>query len=267
MTTDPGTRASWHNPYDFDGLPARIDAARKIFRQAGVDAMVVCGDVTHAGDEESARTALASLSVGPDCPVLVVAGNHDLLDGDGRLERSLPPGCRMLRANPVERGAVRLAGVPIARDIENRAPRWTGDGDLLEEGQATVVASHYPVISRAERLRALGLAYPRDLGNRADLCDRVAGGEPAIVLSGHIHARESHARSRVLQLSAGALIEAPYEAAIVDVHVWRRFVLVRRRAQALGPPPAGPDPVLAPANEAWVFAVGRWRAAGPRRQR
>jgi predicted phosphodiesterase len=259
MTMDPATRASWHNPYDFAGLPSRIDAVGDAFRRAGVDAAVVGGDVTHAGDAESARAALERLETGLDRQVLVVAGNHDLLECDDRLERSMPGGCRMLPEKPVDIGAVRLAGVPVAREAETRAARWTGTGELVDDARVTVLASHFPVISRAERLRELGLAYPRDLGNREELHRRVAAGGPAIVLSGHIHARESHAEGRVLQLSAGALVEAPYEAAIVDVSAWRRFVRVRRRTLELGPPPAGPDPVLAPSDETWIFAAGAWR--------
>jgi len=258
MTMDPATRASWHNPYDFAGLPSRIDAARQAFARAGVDAAIVCGDVTHAGDAESVRAALGRLRTGLDCPVLVVAGNHDLLECDDRLERSMPVGCRMLPGEPVDVGAGRVVGVPVARDAVTRALCWTGAGELVDHGRVTVLASHFPVISRAERLRELGLAYPRDLGNREELYRQVADGGPAIVLSGHIHARESHAQGKVLQLSAGALVEAPYEAAIVDVSLWRRLVRVRRRAHVLGPPPAGPDPVLAPPDETWIFAAGSW---------
>ncbi|HKP20237.1 MAG TPA: metallophosphoesterase [Thermoleophilaceae bacterium] len=267
MTMDPATRASWHNPYDFAGLPGRIDAVRDVFRRAGVDAAVVCGDVTHAGDSEAVRAALGRLKAGLDRPVLVVAGNHDMLESDDGLERSMPDGCRMLPPEPFALGAVRLAGVPVARDPETRTPRWTGAGELVGDGRVSVVASHFPVISRARRLRELGLAYPRGLGNREELYRHVCGGGPVVVLSGHIHARESHAEGRVLQLSAGALVEAPYEAAIVDVSVRRWLVRVRRRVQVLGPPPAGPDPVLAPADETWIFTAGCWWRARPWRRR
>lgn len=267
MTMDPATRASWHNSYDFAGLPSRIDAVRETFRRAGVDAAIVCGDVTHRGDEESVRAALGRLEAGLDRPVLVVAGNHDLLaSGDG-MERSLPAGCRMLPPEPFDLDGARLAGVPVAREADTRTPFWPGPGELVEDGRVTVLASHFPVISRAERLRELGLAYPRDLGNREELHRHIACDGPVIVLSGHIHARESHAEGSVLQLSAGALVEAPYEAAIVDVSVRRWFVRVRRRVQVLGPPPAGPDPVLAPADETWIFAAGRWWRGRPWRRR
>jgi hypothetical protein len=63
----------------------------------------------------------------------------------------------------------------------------------------------------------------------------------------------------VLQLSAGALIEAPHEIAIVDVEPGR----ARRRIQVLGPRVAPHDPVLAAADETWEFAGSppRWGSA------
>jgi predicted phosphodiesterase len=259
MTMDPARRASWHNAYDFAGLPDRIDAAREAFRRARVDAAIACGDITHDGDEESTRAALGRLSAGLGRPLFVVAGNHDLLERDDQLERCLPRECRMLAAQATGARGIHLSGVPVARDPDTRRSAWTGAGELVDGARVSVLASHFPVVSRADRLRKLGLKYPSDLSNRAELCERVADAGPAIVLSGHIHARESHAQSSVLQLSAGALIEAPYEVAIVDVRARRRRIRVRRRIAALGPPPAGPDPVLAPADETWTFFVGSWR--------
>ena len=78
------------------------------------------------------------------------------------------------------------------------------------------MVSHFPVLSREARLRERGLKYAGDLTNVGALHRRVAGRQPVVVLSGHIHARETHAEGNVLQLSAGALIEPPHEIAIVD---------------------------------------------------
>jgi hypothetical protein len=122
-----------------------------------------------------------------------------------------------------------------------------------------VVASHFPVLSRARRFAEAGLRYPRGLANRAQLRERLSGQAPVVVLCGHLHGRESHASGNVLQLCAGALIEAPYEAAIVDVTAPDEGAQVHRDAQSLGPPPAGPDPVLAPAEESWIFDGEAWR--------
>jgi predicted phosphodiesterase len=262
MTLDPAASAAWHNPYDFAGLPGRIDAVGAVSRRAGVDAVVACGDLTHRGDEASARAVLERLSAQLDCPVMVVAGNHDLLERDDQLERCLNGKGELLPATGLEAVGVRLAGVPIERHPELRASRWTGTGELAGEGQVSVVASHFPVISRAGRLAELGLACPRGLANRRALHERLLGGGPVVVLSGHLHARESHAEDNILQLSAGALVEAPYELAIVDVRAEGAAVRVRRCVHELGPPPAGPDPVLAPADEAWSFSpAAGWRVA------
>lgn len=250
LTLDTAQRASWHNPFDFSGVPARIDAARAAFDRAGVDAVVCCGDVTHDGDEGSARAALERLSARLEPPLLIVAGNHDCLERDDLLED-------VLSADGVELGGVRVAGVAIERHPEEMF-RWTGAGDYAGAG---VVVSHFPVLSRAERLAEHGLAYPGDLTNRSALHQRVLGEHPVVVLSGHIHARDSHARDGVLQLSAGALVEAPYEIAIVDVRVDGTEVRVRRRVQELGGPAVAGAPVLAPADETWWFDAGGWRCA------
>jgi hypothetical protein len=131
----------------------------------------------------------------------------------------------------------------------------------VTNGSLTVVASHFPVISRARRFAETGLRYPRGLANRAELCERLSGKAPVVVLCGHLHGRDSHASGNVLQLCTGALVEAPYEAAIVEVTGSDERARVRRHAESLGPPPAGPDPVLAPADESWIFDGAAWRPA------
>jgi predicted phosphodiesterase len=262
LTLDPARRASWHNEYDFAGVPSRIDAARASFDRAEVDAVIACGDLTHAGDEASTRAVLERLSAGSRRPVLVVAGNHDMLERADQLERCLPDGgsCELLAGHPLEADGVRVTGVPVERDPDAGTARWTGGADPVNGGSLTVVASHFPVISRARRFAEAGLRYPRGLANRAQLRERLSGRAPVVVLCGHLHGRESHASGNVLQLCAGALVEAPYEAAIVEVTGSDEGAHASRHAESLGPPPAGPDPVLAPAEESWTFDGGAWGA-------
>jgi predicted phosphodiesterase len=263
LTLDPARRASWHNEYDFAGLPGRIDAARASFERVGVDAVIACGDLTHAGDEASTRAVLERLSGGSGPPVLLVAGNHDMRERDDQLERCLTGSCELLAGRSLESDGVRVTGVPVERDPDSGTLRWTGGADPVSNGSLTVVASHFPVLSRARRFAEAGLRYPRGLANRAELSDRLSGTAPVVVLCGHLHGRESHASGNVLQLCTGALVEAPYEAAIVDVTDSAGAVRVRRHAESLGPPPAGPDPVLAPAEESWIFDDETWRARPP----
>jgi predicted phosphodiesterase len=257
-TADPRARAAWHNAFDFAGLPARIDAARAAFARDRVDAVVACGDITHAGDDVSARAALARLSAGLERPVLVVPGNHDCLEREDQLERC---GWELLTAAGVEVDGVRLAGVAIERDPEAGTFRWSRSGQFVRDERVNLVASHFPVLARAERLAEHGLAHPGDLTNRRALHECLGGGGPSIVFSGHIHARDAHARNAMLQLSAGALVEAPYEVTIVDVRVVGAQVRARRVCRSLGPPATGLDPVLAPADEIWAFGRGGWRRA------
>lgn len=261
LTLDPARRASWHNEYDFAGVPQRIDAARASFDRAAVDAVIAGGDLTHAGDEPSTRAVLGRLSGGSSRPVLVVAGNHDMLVRADQLERCLPDGgsCELLAARSLEADGGRVTGVPVERDPEAGTSRWTGGAQPVSNGSLTVVVSHFPVISRARRFAEAGLRYPRGLANRAELFERLRGRAPVVVLCGHLHARESHASGNVLQLCTGALVEAPYEAAIIEVTGSDEGARVRRHAESLGPPPAGPDPVLAPAEESWTFDDEAWR--------
>ena len=243
-TTDPETRAAWHGPYDFASLAERVERTRAAFRSARVDAVVVAGDVANAGDVASAEAALDRLASGLGRPLLVVAGNHDCDERDDMLAGLHAP----LTGTEVD--GIRVAGVPIQRG-DDALFHWTG----ALSGGARVVVSHFPVLSREARLAERGLKYAGDLGNRAQLEQRVAGDGPVIVVSGHIHARETHAAGNLLQFSAGALIEAPHEIAIVDLEPGR----ARRRVSVLGPRVAAHDPVLAPADEAWAFDRGEWR--------
>jgi predicted phosphodiesterase len=241
-STDPDARGAWHGPFDFAALPGRLDRARAAFRRARVDAVVVAGDLANSGDVASARAVLDHLSSGLGRPLLVVAGNHDCDERDDMLAGLGD----VLSATEV--GGERVVGVPIAS--EGGCLRWTGE---LADG--AVVVSHFPVLSRERRLLDRGLKYARDLTNRAALADRVAGDGPVVVLSGHIHARETSAQGTVLQLSAGALIEPPHEIAVVDIEAGR----ARRRVYLLGPRVTPRDPVMAPSDETWVFDRSGWR--------
>jgi predicted phosphodiesterase len=253
---DPACRASWHNRFDFEGLPARLRSARGWFDAEAVDAIVVAGDLTHDGDLRSARAACVPLAGG--APVLVVAGNHDCLQHHDELPRSLPDGAAMLGGAGLQLGGRRVAGIAIAPDRDNAAHRWTA-APPDDRAPAAVVVSHFPVLSRAERLAERGLAYPGDLANRRALRERLGGRGPVVVLSGHIHAREACADGTIIQLSAGALVEPPHEVAVVDLDAATAGVRVRRRVRCLGPGSAVRDPVLAPPDETWRFSHGAWR--------
>ncbi len=132
-----------------------------------------------------------------------------------------------------------------------RAATW-GDAPVL-------LGSHFPVLSRAQVVRAAGLPYAGDLVNRervaAPLLARAA---PTVVVCGHLHVREGVADGALLQVACGALIEPPFEATLLDLREDGAGLAVNRTAHELGRAEERRDPRLAPAEEAWRFAGGRW---------
>jgi predicted phosphodiesterase len=264
VSLDPERRASWHNEYDFAGLGQRLRAAAELFAAEGAGIVLALGDLAHDGDAQSLEAALSPLTGGP--PLHVVGGNHDgarptaalaALELDGvRL-----PGWRALRTTDV----VRTAALRVER---RAARRWTaarppamatwGDGAVL-------LASHFPVLSRAAEVHARDLPYAGDLLDRSALAARLlARAAPTIAVCGHLHVRESVASGALLQIACGALIEPPFEATILELEAGGDTLRVTRRAHELGAARERRDPRLSPAEETWSFSPrGGWRRSRP----
>jgi predicted phosphodiesterase len=223
----PRPGAGWQNPYDFAGLRARLDAARERFAAERVDAICLLGDLSDDGDAASTGAVLEAVAgCGP--PVHAVAGNHD-----ERLDpRTLPD------------------AVAATRNVT------LADGPL--PGEPRVALSHYPLLDRRARLEAAGLLYAGGHPEGDAPADRLrADCAPTLVLCGHLHVRESHADGPLLQLACAALIEYPFEVALVDVEPEEVRI---RRVPLREPGPIGRDPVLAPAAERFRHDGRAWRA-------
>jgi Calcineurin-like phosphoesterase len=240
----------WHNAYDFAGTRARLSCAVEHFNRESVDHVVLLGDLTHRGDQESldaGATALAS-STGR---LWAAPGNHDAADlrrtlGVGGADR-VADAVRMivLDIEPTDRGATFCA---------RNGPDLASWGDDL-----TFFASHYPLVSRATELAALGLPYPGDLAGREHLLralvDRPA---PTIVLSGHLHIRDSTAVGPVLQLFFPALVEHPFECSILQLGDHEGLPVLQRISIPLHSEPFVRNPVFSPAVERWEFDGTTW---------
>lgn len=257
LAAEPHPRAAWHNAYDFHGLPARIDAAVTAFEQAGVDAICLIGDLTHDGSLD-ALAPLADRLAGVTVPVLVASGNHD--PGCSALVRALP------HARPVAPegellGEWRLAGVQIEAG-QLFGARLHGLPPVDEWGEdPLVLLSHFPVMSLASPLALRGMPYPGDVLERDLLADMLARREaPAVVLSGHIHARASAREGAILQIVQGALVEAPYECSVIELGDGR---VMRRSVELAGPSPDGCPPVLVTSPDTYALVDGVWRPALP----
>lgn len=234
----------WINDYDAEGLAGRVDAALRWFADEDVDLIVVAGDVVEEPDARAFDEILPALTA-PGLPVAAVGGNHDTDAAGLAGEKAAEHGVAWLD------GAGDLVGVGVSRAEAGFRGELRGSGGI--------VVSHFPLIGQRERLAAAGLPYPGDLANRAELlADVAAGGEPVVVLSGHIHTRVSATEGAVLQLGSGALIEPPFDAAVVRVSA--DAASVEKVVRRLGPR-AERDPVLAPERETWTWTGDGWRAA------
>ncbi|HET7043993.1 MAG TPA: metallophosphoesterase [Gaiellaceae bacterium] len=226
LAPEPRPGARWQNLYDFEGLRGRLDAALARFAAERVDAICLLGDLSDDGDAASTEAVLEAVGAcGP--PVFVVGGNHDERLDPATLEDAL---------ESVEN--VTLAGGPLP--CEQR-----------------VVLSHYPLLDRRARLEAAGLLYAGDHPAGAARAERLrADGDSTVVLCGHLHVRESHADGPILQLACAALIEYPFEVALLDADPGAVRI---RRIPLAGPGEIERDPVLAPAAETFRFDGRRWQ--------
>lgn len=258
----------WHNPHDFRGVPERLAAALGWFSERSVDVIAIGGDLAHGGD---VGALAAVVEVCRDCsaPVVIVAGNHDVAPDEGALRRAVDtaaaPRDILLSALGFMHHGIRVAGVSVAE-----TDGWFGARlqELPPSGawgaDAVVLVSHFPLLSRAALLSEHGFPYPGDLLDRSDAANALlCRPAPTVVLSGHIHARDSHAQGPVLQFSQGALVEAPYECALVEVSRADDGALwVWRDSGRMAPSDVAREPVFAPALEAWRFDGAQWRLEG-----
>jgi predicted phosphodiesterase len=236
----------WHNEWDFEGLPERLAATAE--HLAETDLIVLAGDISSGGDLDSIIHVLGELS---GVPLVAVTGNHDVDEGEGVLAAAVSDGSALAQPAGVVHGPLRVSGVQVMAEGDGYAT-VVGPETAAWGGGLAVFVSHFPAISRAEMFAEEGFKYPGDLNDREAVLEPLAErSAPTVVLCGHIHARDSHAEGRVLQLVGGALIEAPYECAIVDVD--EEAMTVTRQAHPLRGPAVERSPVFAPERETWRF--------------
>lgn len=268
MTEPPASQAAWHGGGEFAGVLDRLDAALEHFAAEEVDCVVVSGDLSHRGDRESLEQVLRALRTAA-APVVVVAGNHDVGEDPDGLARALQavgdPNLSLVGPEGGELAGIKLAGVQVGE-----AEAWFGarlrehpSVEALGAGPVVFV-SHYPVLSLAVPVAAAGLPYPGDLLDREELATTLLRRPaPTVVIGGHVHARAAIAEGVVLQLSVGAVVEPPFECAVIDVEADSDGGLsVRRRCIRLLASAARLEPVFSPEDETWRFGAGSWQSTG-----
>jgi len=261
----PASAVAWHGGGEFAGVLDRLAAAVEHFDAERVDRIVIAGDLTHHGDHDSLRDVLSALSSSRS-PVGIVSGNHDVGDDSEALDLALRhrayPLLSLLDPTAVDEAGVALAGVHVGEAEGWFGARLRAHPSVQDLGTGpAVLVSHYPVLSLAVPISAAGLPYPGDLLDREELATALGKRRaPTLVLSGHIHARASLAEGPLLQLSTGALIEPPYECAVIDVESGPGDGLtVTRRCLSLLESRHRLQPIFAPEQESWRFESGVWQ--------
>lgn len=248
----PNRQNAWINPYDPAGTLHRIGRALAWFQEEAVDLIVVTGDAVERPEPEAFDGVFRALAAAR-APVAFVAGNHDWDDSTLARGKAAEHGILVLDSRPLDGlGLLAITAEPV--DAGARRFRAVGRPDA---GAPGVIASHFPLLSEAERLAAAGLPYPGDLVNRDEIADFLhRGAAHFLVLSGHIHARCSRSAGGMLQFSCGALIEPPHEAAIVTIGASLEWV--ERAVRRLGAH-SEVEPVFSDDFERWESTDAGWQ--------
>jgi hypothetical protein len=266
--------AGWHNPYRLADAHERLDVALAHPLLDGVDVIAVLGDLAHFGDRTSVRYVVDAVANGGR-PAVLLSGNHDVLTPGVRLEDEVRARAASHVLSPLastpDAPAVKaflaagagLAVHEVTAMTDRRAQPFDVDGRRLAHADPAtnvdVWLTHFPLLTLEARCRNAKLLYSAHLDYLAPpppVVPTSAG--PVVVLSGHLHLRAITHEANVLQLAFAALVEAPYEIAVVDIDV--EGASVSYRCESVRPPDAERLPVLDPPAGRWSFdaASGRW---------
>lgn len=217
IAPDYAAPISWHSPLLLETAGARYTEALRLLSEQSVDAVVLLGDLTHLGDAPSCDE-LVRLSDATPAPMLWVLGNHDVVPSTTAIAEALERRGPDAPARLAGAAAHSVAGIPVyGVGIE------PGEGtevyvarEIPVPAETSIVLTHFPVVSRAEEFAERGVRYAGDLENRAEV-ERALAGHPTLVLCGHLHTRGVVLAGDTLQVSFGALVEEPFDVAVLDV--------------------------------------------------
>jgi hypothetical protein len=260
--------ASWHNEYRLEDSLARFTAALDHPLCANADALAVLGDLVHYGDERSLR-AVADTAKSDDMPVLLISGNHDVLEAGVRVT----PFVGGVASSPLASTSISaIASLADKADLDLVVHEVTGVTDRREQpfdvtavgsssGERPVVLlSHFPIGSLEREARDAGLLYSGHLDQLAPL--EFTAHTPTVALSGHQHLRGVAVDGPLLQIVFAALVEAPYEVAAVDIEAGDKGQLrVEYESASVREIDKPHVPVLAPDRGAFTWDGAAWTAS------
>lgn len=262
-TTVPAFHVEYGNT---DTLTIYQLALRRCVRE-GADGLVLLGDLSHSGDEESLEAGVRTAAE-TELAVWIVSGNHDCFSREEALADTVRRvGAENVRLLTPDGEAVaervRLAGFSVTSGSWGYAAGSTGRPDVSgwEDDECVVWVTHYPAVSFSEEVSAAGLVYGDDLEDLEEVTRPLLGREPpTVVVSGHVHVRAARVEGPVLQVSCAALVEPPLEVTFLDVEPQGDRVEVRRESAPLAPSLAVRPPAFSPPEQGWAFESGAWRS-------
>jgi hypothetical protein len=134
--------------------------------------------------------------------------------------------------------------------------------DADPAGGLDVLLTHFPVLTLEDRCRDAALLYSGHLAILAPPPPVMpAADRPVVVLSGHLHLRGVTTEANMLQIVFAALVEPPYEVAVVEIDVDQPSLTYR--CGSVVEPDAERLPVLDPPSGRWAFdpSARRWSAS------
>jgi hypothetical protein len=219
-TTVPAFHVEYGNT---DTLTTYQLALRRCVRE-GVDGLLLLGDLSHSGDEESLEAGVRTAAE-TELAVWIVSGNHDCFSREDALADAVRRvGAENVRLLTPDGEAVaeslRLAGFSVRSGSWGYAAGPTGRPDVSGWGddECVVWVTHYPAVSFSEEVSAAGLVYGDDLEDLEEVTRPLLRREaPAVVVNGHV-ARAGHSYRGA---GAAALVCGAHRAS-VGGHLPRR---------------------------------------------
>lgn len=245
--------------------------------QEDVDGIVLLGDLSQSGDGESLETGVR-LAAETGLRVWAVSGNHDCFERadalDAAVRRVAADNVRLaMPAGEVVEGETRVAGFDTTSgNWGYRACSHGGQDTDWWGNEPTVLLTHYPMISFAEKVSSTSLIYGDDLEDLEEVArPLLERSGPTVVVNGHIHLRHACVAGALLQVSCAALVEPPFEITLLDFETNPEpegdRVAVRRRSIPLVSSSAVRCPALAPPQQEWAFEAGTWRTVRSKKSR
>jgi len=260
------TPSRFHNVYDYPNARRNFETALVGHVNAGVDAILMLGDLANSGDEVHHNLGI-ELCDRTGLPIYIVPGNHDCEEGVTALADRIAGFGAQQVAIPTPGGSlhhgIRIAGLPT-NGFDTEANWEISVPEIDSWGtEPVLVVTHVPVFSTREIAMDAGFQYAGDPQNTAALGEMLANRtEPTIVVHGHLHLRHTIVSGATLQIGFAAVVEPPHANATLEIDIDNLLVTVSHDSVA------SYDvefvPIISPATQRYRFDGATWIDESPR---